>query len=545
MFYIAILWEKIGKCIAILTTALSYENNLLNKHLQESVRMEFFKNTGSIGKGLFLQYYSVGSQLISGTIFYVIITRLFSTYMVGAIALFVAIIGLFNILFTFGLSTAAQHYISYYLGNDDVGSAKKLVRKILTLGLIFSLIGCCVLFVSGSLISLIFFHSPVFINLVRLLGLVLLGTVLFSILNGVLLGLQYFSLSGIISGIIWILYYLFAILFAFLTHEISAIVIGWILGITIGVCMETVLLLKYLLKYPQGGTETNSQYIIKYSIPVLFSSLIFYGATYADRFILASLLNLSVLGIYNLALLVATSLNFIVFPFNNILLPKFSQWYSKDLQYLVKSIFRASGLLLSAVFVPIAIMTIALSPLILSLFGGPEYLRGAIPMDIIILVIAIFIQQNLITQVLAAIKLTNLFILTSSVSLTINIIFSFWLTPLFGMIGAAIGLSSVYVSGFMLLYHFGAKNNILEFAILGVVKVWIASGFLYLAIRISMFILGQEIILIPLYLMIGLITYVVTFRILRVFSEKDKIIIFSYIPLKNTKLSGLFRRMVR
>lgn len=62
----------------------------------------------SIGIDALFQYTGSGVQFFSGMIFYLIIVRMFSTSSVGAIALFLAIIGLFQVVFSFGLGTAAQ-----------------------------------------------------------------------------------------------------------------------------------------------------------------------------------------------------------------------------------------------------------------------------------------------------------------------------------------------------------------------------------------------------------------------------------------------------
>ena len=57
------------------------------------------------------------------------------------------------------------------------------------------------------------------------------------------------------------------------------------------------------------------------------ASLIGYGATYLDRFIVSYLMNLSLLGIYNFALLISSAISFIIGPFSTILLPKLSEMY--------------------------------------------------------------------------------------------------------------------------------------------------------------------------------------------------------------------------
>ena len=161
----------------------------------------------STGLDALFQYTGTGVQLFSGMIFYVIVSRLFSTSGVGVVALFVAIIGLFNVVFSFGLGTAAQHFTSYNLGKGDYPSVRKTIYKIIGYGFALSILGFLALFAMSPLISSIFLHSDNYVGLVRALSIVLLGNILFGILNGAMLGIQNFRLSAILNVVIWALYY--------------------------------------------------------------------------------------------------------------------------------------------------------------------------------------------------------------------------------------------------------------------------------------------------------------------------------------------------
>ena len=81
--------------------------------------MSTLSHEHSTGIDAIFQFTGSGVQLFSGAIFYVIIVRLFTTTAVGAIAFFLAVVGLFSIVFSFGLGSAAQHFISYHIGKND------------------------------------------------------------------------------------------------------------------------------------------------------------------------------------------------------------------------------------------------------------------------------------------------------------------------------------------------------------------------------------------------------------------------------------------
>ena len=287
------------------------------------------RRSGSIGLDAIFQYTGTGVQFFSGMIFYLIIVRMFSTTAVGAIALFLAIIGLFQIVFSFGLGTASQHFTSYSIGKADYAYAAKVFYKIITYGFVVSAVGFLALLILSPVISIIFLHSSSYTGLVKLLSIVLFGNILFSILNGTILGLQNFRLSALINIVIWIFYYFGSIFLAHFVHNLDSLIAGWSIGIFLGVIIELVLILKILSKFKGHSEPISSQLLMRYSLPVVLSGLIGYGAAYADRFVVAGLLNLSSLGVYNYALLISSSIGFLAVPFNNILMPKFSELFGR------------------------------------------------------------------------------------------------------------------------------------------------------------------------------------------------------------------------
>ena len=67
--------------------------------------------------------------------------------------------------------------------------------------------------------------------------------------------------------------------------------------------------------------------VFAYAFPLFLASLIGYGAAYIDGFVVSYLLSLPLPGIYNLALLINSAINFIIRPFATILLSELSKMY--------------------------------------------------------------------------------------------------------------------------------------------------------------------------------------------------------------------------
>ncbi len=498
----------------------------------------------SIGLDALFQYTGSGVQFFSGMIFYLIIVRMFSTTSVGAIALFLAIIGLFQIVFSFGLGAAAQHFTSYSIGKGDYNAAAKVFYRIICYGFAVSIVGFATLFLSSPLISSVFLHSSSYSGLVKLLSVVLLGNILFSILNGTLLGLQNFRLSAFINIVIWVLYYFGSIFLAYFVHSLNALIIGWALGIFLGVLTELVLILKLLSKFKGQSNAVTGQTLMKYSLPIVLSGLIGYGAAYADRFVVAGLLNLSSLGIYNFALLVSSALGFLAAPFNNILMPKFSELYGRGEWDSISLIVRASSLLLNSMYVPAALGIAAISPIILVLLGGLDYEGGAVPLSIIMLISSIFVSQNILVQAIASVRKTRIFLYSSTAAFAANIFFSYLLIPHFGLMGAAFGFSSVSAFTFFVLYAYARKAGLVSFDISGTAKIWLSAIVMFLLVSTLVEHFGKAIYLLPAYILAGFIVFISMARILRLFGKEDKELVLSLFPQNLKRIRKLISTFI-
>ncbi|MHB8361397.1 MAG: oligosaccharide flippase family protein [Thermoplasmataceae archaeon] len=494
-----------------------------------------------LGIDAVFQYSGAGAQMVSGSIFYLIAVRMFSTTTVGAIVMFVAIVGLFNTIFSFGLGSAAQHFTSYSIGKGDYSSVKKTVYTIIFYGFTLAIGGFISLFILSPEISLIFLHTTQYTTLIRLLGFVVLGNILFGVMNGALLGSQNFRLSAMISIVIWVIYYIGAIGLAIIFRSLDTVVIGWAFGIFAGVIIELFAIIHIMGKYETTGYKKNSNAIFAFSLPVLFSSLISYGAGYADRFVVTGLTNLSNLGIYNFALLIGSSIGLIAAPFNSILMPKFSELFGQNRRSEIAGNVKASSLLLTSIYVPAAIGIASLAPSILSLLGGNlSYDGGSGALIIIMFFSALFVNQNILSQAIASVRRTKLFLYTSVAALIVNVFFSILLIPSFGLDGAALGFSSVYAISFITLYYFARKENIVKFDISGTVKVWASSLTMMLSLILMQIYIGVSIFYLPAYILIGGIIYIGISKIIGIFKNENKTMVLALFPER----LKLFRKFI-
>ncbi len=502
------------------------------------------QNSSLIGIDALFQYTGAGAQLFSGALFYLILVRFFSSYQVGAIAILLAIVGLFNIVFSFGLGTAVQHFTSYHLGKGEFATARNVAFKILYLGLGFSAVGLVFMYYSAPYISIFFMHDLNYVRLVRILGIVLLGNIIFGILNGAALGLQLFRASGIMNVAIWTIYYFLAILLGFLFKSIFYVIVGWMAGIFVGVFLYLYLIIRNTMEYKGRPRKLTPSLLFQFSLPVLLSSIIGYGSSYIDRFIVAGLMTLSVLAVYNFALLISSSIGFIVMPLNNIMLPKFSEFYGEGNRETIRERTSTATTIISAIYVPAAIGVAVLSKMIMVLLAGTSYEYGYVAVSIVMISSAMFVSTNVMTQLLAAVRRTRIFIFSSLAALASNAIISVALIPKFGIYGAALGYSSVYASSFLILDHFSRRTGMFKTNLKSLTKIYGSSIVMALTVLVAESKFGTDLVLLPFYIGIGAAVYLSLAKILHILPREDGMIISSVFPEKMRLIQRVIRLMM-
>lgn len=493
----------------------------------------------SLGMGAIFQYIGSGVQVITGMIFYIIIVRAFDLTIVGTITFFISILGLFNVIFNFGLGISAQHFISYYKGNQKLSSLKTISKKIMLFAILLSITAFSMLTLLNQYIGIVFLHSDLYTIPLFLLSFVLVGYILFGILNGMILGFQNFKASAVINIIVWLIYYFGSITLVLFYKKLDYIIFGWLIGIFLGVIIQSMIIYKTLKEIDTLDSTKEFPNLLKYSFPLFISGVIIYGAAYSDRFIVAGLLNLSYLGVYNYALMIASSLMFLAFPFNNLLLPKLSELFAKGEKGTVREVVKVSNKLLSSIYIPIGFIFISTSPIILDLIGGQKLLIDTFPLFIMIGSTSIFVSQNILSQVVSAFRKTKLFLISSTTALGTNTVISIFLIPKIGILGASIGFSSVYLVVFLILYYFTSREGIVVLDVRGISKVWIAtlscSGVIYLGEILTKF---QLWCVAPLVI-IGILVYISLIRNLKLFNAHEKELINSILNLKLKLISRI------
>jgi stage V sporulation protein B len=498
----------------------------------------------SFSSGVSLQYSAVASMFISSSLFYFLIAHFLPVETVGSISLLYALMNIMAVVFVFGLSQGIQHYLSYHLARANHTAIMKIMRQTVLFAFSLAFIAFIFVYIFSGDIAILFFHSMDYVLSIKLIGIAIAGSVLINIFGSMLLGLNQYKKYSFIYIFINIFTYFFPLFMLILTGK-SVFLIAGLASINLASGL-TFLSFVYRIYKRLGGYEVSAgkeyyKNIIYYSIPLFFSSIMGTSATYIDRIVVSYFINLSYLGIYNFALIIAAAASLLVSPISNLLIPKLSQFFSLENKSGFKNSMRILLNLVSLVYIPAAMGIAALSRIILYEFAGPAYAISYIPLIIIMFVTSLFIGSIVLSAGISSIRKTRIFIYSSGFALVSNIILSIILIPLYNIIGAAIAYSSMNAVGFAIVYYYSRKYGVNNYDIGRLIRIWAASLILFGSVFYIQSIFPYSMLHIFIYILIGIGIYAFEIKAFKLINSEEMDYVLSIIPDR----FHMLRHMVR
>ena len=505
--------------------------------------MSLYESRDTVLRGVSWQFYSSVLSTAIGGLFYIYIAHAFTTEIVGVFSLISAIMVLFGNIFSIGLGTGIQHYISFHLGRGEEKTIRLLARKFLLLGFILSLSASAVLWIFSPLLADQLFHTFSYITYLKLIDIEIFATVFNGFLSAMLLGLQNFKANALITMINWSVAYGLIIPLLLFNSDPIRIIYAWIFGYYLSMFLYYYSVHRKLRNIPLDKERVEVKPVLVYSLPIFVSGLIGYGASYVDRLTVSFFINLSELGVYNFALLVISALGIVIGPITVILLSRLSESYSRN-DTRSFHLYSSKGVeVLSAVYMPIALLAAAISPSVLLFLANSEYLPGYVPMIIILVASAVTVSGNVYAVSLQAIRKTKIFLLSSSLALLSNFVLSIILVPHFGINGAAIGYASTSVVGFIVIYYFSKKYGVFFFEKMKMTKIFLSSFLMFFLMIFIQEKVGFSITRLFVFIATGLAVYLFLIRVLGVFTEEDMDLFLGMIPGNFKNLKRFFKSL--
>ncbi len=466
-------------------------------------------------------YLSNLTFLLSGAVFYLYLAHVLSYNDLGAVVILSAIAALMPVVFSLGIGTGFQHFLSYHLGRSDIPVLKRLVRSAFFFAFVLSLAAAGATFVLSSGLSDLFFRTRAYTGAIAFLAVFVGLQRANTTLQSVLLGLQKFSRYAMVYIAGSVATYGAAVVLFWLRPGVDSIVMGWALGAALACALYSVVILRTsgswgLVPKTASGPGDSDLYrsLLAYSLPLFVWSVLVTGALYVDRLILASIADLATVGVYNYALLIASGSLVIVAPFATILVPKNSTSFGKRDGTEIRDRTRSAITLITLVYAPIGLGIAALGPFLLRYLAGPGFVSASVSMIVLLVIYAVFVPYSILTSVAAGTRRTRAFATAAALALGANVAVSVALVPRFGMLGAALGNSSMVWAPFLVFYIELRNTGLIEFDLPSLGRIWLAAGGMSVAVGIPLWLLGYSLVFVPIFVIIGIVLLAVSLRLL-------------------------------
>ncbi len=392
-----------------------------------------------------------------------IAVRIFSFFLIVLMARFlgdsetgkyffaVSYISIFQVLADFGITTLMFREIA-----ADKKSTKKYFDNVFTLKLLLLM---AILMFSILLFPLFYPDSAAIAEIIILTSVYFffIGMISpFNILFNAYEQLEYYAIVTLSQTIIAALTGSLVLLAGYGLREVLyALILSYIISFAVAVAIARMKFIKFGLDFDFSFWKE----LIINSFPFWMTGIFMIVYSAIDTLMLKFFRDYSVIGLYNVALKLVESLNFIpfvligaVFPAMAILhygsKPVLSRLYNKTFYYML------------VISIPVAFGTTILAERIIFTFYGAEYLDSVFALQLLIWSAAFMFVNFLIGYLLNAIRKAHLFTMAAGFSLIANMLLNFILIPKFPSYeGAAFSLIISQAFNFTMLYYFAVQNG--------------------------------------------------------------------------------------
>jgi O-antigen/teichoic acid export membrane protein len=483
-------------------------------------------------------YGSTISFFLAGGVFYLWLAHTLPSEELGSVVVLSAIALIMSTGAALGLGAGFQHFLSFYKSRSELSILRALVRSSFLIATLLSLAAATVLVALSSPLSTLFFHSERLALTIKFLGLYSGLATAAAILQSVLVGLQRFVAFSIVSMVGSVSTYGMPVVLLHFWPSVQTIVFGWVVGAAITVILAALIVIRYVRQsalQPTDSRRSSSgkmlyRSILLYSVPVLASSLVGTAASYVDRLVLSSLVDLSTVAIYNYAILVTAGSLFVVGPFATVLVPRISTFFGRDEPDAIRRVSQTSATLIVLVYVPFALGLAAIGPFLLRFLVGSAFVAASFPLAALLGITAASIPYTILISLASGIRRTGSLLHASALALVANIGFSVVLVPRIGMIGAAFGNSSMYWVAFLVLYFELRGTDLVRFDSRSITRIWTASATMFVAVVVPLTLLGYDPTFVPLFIAVGTVVFLASLRLTRAVPDDAADALIRFLP---------------
>lgn len=453
------------------------------------------------------------------------LARAITQEQMGILAAITFISSLITLTNDFGLSASLSKYISELKGRGQDISAHFISAFTFKLPLATAL--CTGLFVFSKNVSSILFGTTAHYSLISLAAIDAFALSFSPLFNSLLLGTGHLKRIAACKILNSTSRWLFIILLLWSGYGLYGAILGWITGdlvLLVSFAVSSIKLVKFNTNLLKESRKLIPS-LLKFSWPLFAASAVTYLYTWYDRALVLAFLPLTNLGIYNMTFQAFTVLVGLATALGSSLFPYYGMAYGRnDHKAITAGIKRASRYTAMIMF-PLTLGLFATAKPVITLFAGQQYEPGWTVLAILSIfaltygVLSAFGLSGTFSGLLLIYENTKPLLLLSF----IPIVSSLALMPLLSILGLnalAIMRGISLVLTLVLTMYFLSKIVKIEIDKQAFTKTLAASATMAATVLAAQQVYYNKLLL-PAYVLIGVIVYVAAMRLLKIPNKSD------------------------
>jgi len=368
------------------------------------------------------------------------ITRYLEPSQYGIFVLGTTIVYIANRIISFGIPSAFSFFIPKFTATGQ----QRYIRSVIRFGLLFHLLASLLLVVIVLLfsdrIAVQLFHSPELAGTLRILILSLPFLILIDDLSNIFTGFRVATTPILYNNFFHPLLRMGLIIGALLAgYSLLGMAVVHTLAVAIVALAALLLVRTKLLKTISLEHERFSRReILRYSLPLSFSEMIFLILSYTDITMIGYYLQSTDVGMYHVAHDLAKVLNYLPIAVLIMYKPVLSSLFANRDTGEIKHILSTVSRWIMLINIPVTAVMLIAPRQILTVFFGSEYAPAAELLQVLVVAFFVVTAFGPIQSVFEASGKTKVTLINAMVSAGLNIVLNVLFISRFGAVGAAL-----------------------------------------------------------------------------------------------------------
>jgi len=345
-----------------------------------------------------------------------------------------------------GVGTAMAKYCAHYRGTNKEGDLRKIIEVGLTFEVATGIVLTVISLLTANLMASTIFGEPEAAFLITLVSITILSASLLAGAQSIFIGFERMKLNSFTIVCSATLQGVLSPLLVYLGYGALGAILGYTFSSVVACILAITLLYFAIFKKlsPNTSTKLNGsqtlKLLLRYGVPLAIATILVGILLQFYSFMMASLVDITLIGNYRIASNFATLLTFFTFPISTVLFPAFSKLDPRKDPLTLKTVFTSSVKYTSLFLVPATMALMVLSKPIIGTIYGDKWFNAPLFLAFYVIPYLFAVFGNIsVYSLLQGLGETKMVMKQNALTLIVGVPLAFLLIPTFGILGVIVG----------------------------------------------------------------------------------------------------------